>query len=76
MMTQNRDSLTCRLSRGGMEGIGAYAGVLQASMDEKFAPGAIGDHGAIRSPCHAYGMEGEKLRIGTVNVGTSRGREV
>ena len=44
-------------------------------MDEKLAPGASGGQGARWPPCHGYGTEGEKLRIGTVNVGTLRGRE-
>ena len=43
-------------------------------MDEKLATGASGGHDARWPPCHGYGTEGEKLRIGTVNVGTLRGR--
>ena len=44
-------------------------------MDEKLAHGASGGHGARWPPCHGYGTEGEKLRIGKVNVGTLRGKE-
>ena len=66
---------TRRLLYSGIKGKGAYAGVLQAGMDEKLAPGVSGGHGARWPPCYGYGTEGEKLRIGTVNVGTLRGRE-
>ena len=44
-------------------------------MDENMATGASGGDGARWPPCHGYETEGEKLRIGTVNVGTLRGRE-
>ena len=54
---------------------GAYAGVPQAGMDEKLTIGASGGHDARWPPCHGYGTEGVKIRIGTVNVGTLRGRE-
>ena len=74
-MPQTQSLRTRRLSPSGKKGKGSYAGVLQASMDEKLVPGASGRHCARWSPGHGYGTEGEKLRIGTVNEGTLRGRE-
>ena len=73
MVPQTKSLRTRHLSRSGIKGKGAYAGVLQAGMDEKLATDASGGHGARWLPCHGYGTEGEKLRIGTVNVGTLRG---
>ena len=75
MMPQAKSLRTRRLPRSGKKGKGAYAGGPQAGMDEKLTTGASGCHGARWPLCHGYGMEREKLRIGTVNVGTLRGRE-
>ena len=44
-------------------------------MDDKLDTGTSGGHGASWPPCHGYGTGGERLRVGTVNVGTLRGRE-
>ena len=66
---------TRRLSHSGNNGKGAYVGVPQAGMDDKLDTGTSGGHGASWPPCHGYGTGGERLRVGTVNVGTLRGRE-
>ena len=52
MMPQIKGLRTRRLSRSGKKSKGAYAGVLQAGMDEKLATGASGGHGAKWPPCH------------------------
>ena len=44
-------------------------------MVEKLATGTSAGHGARWPACHGYGTKGERLRIGTVNVGTLRSRE-
>ena len=74
-MLQSQKVGTRRLSRGGKEGKGAYVGVPQADMDEKLEPGASGGHGARWPLCHGYGTEGERLKVGTGNVGMLKGRE-